>query len=166
MKNLYRNGKGKVWPFPPRKTPSLVWLSLYGVATKTGNQAFHYSQSSKALKWTLAPPLDPGCERNYFLTGRILLIHGCFTSSQTKRQDINLSLHTLAQMVSPGHTMIPRHWSIGVREVVQHDEALPINMGPDVEFKFSSPGFPFSHLLIYFGAPQMFSNVCVLSRFT
>ena len=62
--------------------------------------------------------------------------------------------------------MIPRHWSIGVREVVQHDEALPINMGPDVEFKFSSPGFPFSHLLIYFGAPQMFSNVWVLSRFT
>lgn len=46
-------------------------------------------------------------------------------------------------MVSPGHTVVPRQWSIRVIELLQPGEALPINTGPESDFKSNSPGSPF-----------------------
>lgn len=121
-----------------------AWCYHKDRKTSFPGQGLHYSEVVlKALKPTPTPPLLPGCEGNCFPTGRILLIRGCFTPSQSKLQDIILSLCTHAQMVSPGHTMVPRHRSIGVIELLQPGEALPINTVPESEFKSNSPGSPF-----------------------
>lgn len=74
-----------------------------------------------------------------------VLIHGCFPSHQPKLQDAVLSLYTHAQMVSPGHTLVPRRWSTGVFS----DSQVKFNMDPDFELQSNNtPGNLFSHLLV------------------